>query len=85
MGDWLGTGVVASQLRQYRSFEDARSFARALVLKSRAGWKAFAQSGQLPPDIPANPWNTYKDKGWVSMGDWLGTGRVANQLRRSRR
>lgn len=40
--------------------------------------------GSLPADIPANPNQTYKDKGWKGMGDWLGTGRIANQNRRYR-
>ena len=83
MGDWLGTGRIATHLRQYRSFEDARSFARKLGLGSTADWWEFIKSGQLPPDIPTNPWLTYKNKGWVSIGDWLGTGRVASQMRRS--
>jgi predicted helicase len=29
--------------------------------------------GRLPEDIPAAPWQTYADKGWSGMGDWLGT------------
>ena len=32
-----------------------------------------------PEDIPAYPDGVYKDSGWVSWGDWLGTGRIANQ------
>ena len=27
---------------------------------------------QVGDDIPAAPNRIYKDKGWVSMGDWLG-------------
>ena len=65
-------GVVAPQLKKYRSFKKARAFARNLGLKNQAEWRAFTKSKKLPSDIPANPNNTYKDKGWVSMGDWLG-------------
>ncbi len=75
MGDWLGTGTVATQMRQYRSFKKARTFARSLGLKSQTEWIDFGKSGKLPPDIPAYPNQTYKDKGWAGMGDWLGTGR----------
>ena len=35
MGDWLGTGTVATHLRQYRSFKEARAFVRSLGLKSQ--------------------------------------------------
>jgi hypothetical protein len=81
MGDWLGTGYVASQMREYRSFKEAREFARSLNLKSQKEWFKFTKSGKLPNDIPANPNQTYKDKGWDGMGDWLGNGNVASHLR----
>jgi hypothetical protein len=89
MGDWLGTGTIAPRLREYRPFPKARAFARSLRLRSSAEWKVFCkgempQLGHVPPDIPSNPNRTYSDKGWISMGDWLGTGRVADQLRQYR-
>src|SRR5262249_45910794 len=76
-GDFLGTGRIADRERVYRPFEQARKFARRQGLRNGAEWTAFKRSGKLPSDIPAAPWQTYKDKGWVSMGDWLGTGTVA--------
>ena len=82
-GDWLGTGTVAPQLRQYRPFHEARAFARGLRLKNWTEWVKFCKS-DLPPDIPACPHNTYANKGWTGRGDWLGTGTVAAQLRQYR-
>lgn len=84
MGDWLGTGIVAPRLRKYRSFRKAREFAQNLVLKNGTEWRAFTKTGKLPIDIPANPNQTYKDKGWISWGDWLGTGIIAPRLRKYR-
>ena len=84
MGDWLGTGVVAAQRRKYRSFKQARAFARGLKLKSGAEWVAYCQTGRKPDDIPTNAYQTYKGSGWKSMGDWLGTGTVAARLRQYR-
>lgn len=72
MGDWLGTGTIASQLRQYRSFEDAKKFIHSLGLKKQSDWFQFIKSGQKPDDIPADPSKVYKNKGWVNWGDWLG-------------
>jgi superfamily II DNA or RNA helicase len=83
-GDWLGTGTVASFLRQYRSFEKARMFARSLGLKSGEEWREYAKSGKKPADIPASPDKTYAEAGWAGMGDWLGTDRVSNRLRKFR-
>jgi len=79
MGDWLGTGNIANMRRQFRSFTEAREFAHTLNLTGREEWRAFAKSGKLPTDIPTAPERTYKDKGWVGFGDWLGTGRIPNK------
>lgn len=76
-GDWLGTGVISSHQRKYRSFAAARKFARTLNLKSRAEWEHYSQSGKKPADIPFGPHIVYKDDGWQGIGDWLGTGSVA--------
>ena len=57
---------------------------RRLGLKSRDEWRDYCKSGKKPADIPAYPNSIYADTGWAGMGDWLGTGRVANQLLRYR-
>jgi superfamily II DNA or RNA helicase len=84
MGDWLGTGWVANYNREYRPFAKARAFVRSLGLANQAKWFLFSRSGQLPDDVPANPYSVYRLTGWVSYGDWLGTGRVASQFRKYR-
>jgi Phage-integrase repeat unit len=79
MGDWLGTGRIASRLISYRPFSEARQFARELHLKSGREWKEYC-AGKFPgpptkpSDIPSTPAGTYKDE-WVSMPDWLGHGK----------
>jgi len=89
MGDWLGTGTISPQLRKYRPFTRARAFVRRLRLRSNSEWRKFCkgklpEKGRLPDDIPAAPENTYKDQGWGTMGDWLGTGTIAPRLRKYR-
>jgi hypothetical protein len=81
-GDWLGTGVIATRLRKYLPYVEARAFAHSLNLKSQKEWYMFtkgqfSEKGSLPDCIPANPSNTYAKKGWISFGDWLGTGSIA--------
>jgi superfamily II DNA or RNA helicase len=78
-GNWLGTGRIANQDRTFRSFEEARSFVRKLSLRNMDEWKGWAKSKERPDDVPAWPDGVYKDKGWINWGDWLGTGRIANQ------
>ena len=74
--DFLGTDYVPPQLRQYRSFEKARKFARSLKLKSAPEWVTYCKSGKKPKDIPSAPRNSYK-KEWKDWGDWLGTGNLS--------
>jgi integrase-like protein len=83
-GDWLGTGYVAHSLRQFRPFKKARAFVRGLGFKSRDEWHDYCNSGKKPADIPNNPHDVYAKAGWVGMGNWLGTGRIANQFRKYR-
>jgi hypothetical protein len=77
MGDWLGTGTIATHLREYPPFEEARILARSLNLKSQSEWDVLARSGKLPPALPRAPHMVYAADRWVSWGDWLGSGRVA--------
>jgi hypothetical protein len=74
-GDWLGTGTVAVRNRVFRSFKEAREFARSLNLKNQREWFDYCKSGNKPDDIPANPTRSYK-KDFKGYGDWLGTGTV---------
>jgi superfamily II DNA or RNA helicase len=88
-GEWLGTGKIADNLRKFRPFRKARAFARKLKLKSGTEWSVFCKGrmpskGKLPEDIPACPNNTYAKKGWMGMGDWLGTGTIASRLKKYR-
>jgi superfamily II DNA or RNA helicase len=83
-GDWLGTATVATRLRKYRSFKEARAYARRLGLNSFEEWRQFSKTGQKPQDIPSTPSRTYANAGWFGWGDWLGTKTVATRLRKYR-
>jgi superfamily II DNA or RNA helicase len=74
LGDWLGTGTVNPRLKKYRSFIKARAYVRSLKLTSITQWRA--NRSRLPQDIPSNPDQTYRNKGWNGYSDWLGNGRA---------
>ena len=80
-GDFLGTGKVASQLIEYRKFTEARKFVRSLKLGGQKDWARYCKSGNKPEDIPAAPWKTYHNKGWVDLGDWTGSGNQSNRVK----
>jgi hypothetical protein len=78
-GDFLGTGITSSKKKQYRSFKESRKYVRNLKLKNAEQWHEYCKSGNKPDDIPRNP--VYYRKEYEGMGDWLGTGYIASQLR----
>jgi Phage-integrase repeat unit len=82
-GDFLGTGTIADQKRQFRSYKEAREFVRPLKLKNWGEWRQYCLSGNKPQDIPTNPQKIYKVDG-ITMGDFLGTGFVQAQKRKFR-
>ena len=58
---------------EWRSFEEARDYARTLGLKSSREWREWSsKSGERPPDIPSHPEEVYKGKGWKDWSDFLG-------------
>ena len=79
-GNFLGTGTVATHQRKYRSFDDARKFVHSLNFNGEQEWRVFIKSGNKPNDIPSAPDKIYKNKGWISWGDWYGTGTVSAQI-----
>ena len=75
-GEFLGTNRVATQLRKYRSYDQAKKFVRSLNLKSGNEWYKYSMSENIPKDIPARPLQVYKNE-FKGMGDFLGTGILA--------
>lgn len=71
--DWLGTENGAGRYTKWRPFPEARAYVRRLGLKGNDGWRDFVRSGRKPPDIPAHPELTYADKGFTTLGDFLGS------------
>ena len=84
IGDWLGTGSLSSieKSKQYLPYKNARTFVHSLKLKNTDEWRKYQKKNRkqlAKQKIPPSPEQAYENKGWDSFGDWLGTGRVANQ------
>jgi superfamily II DNA or RNA helicase len=80
-GDFLGIENYRGNNIDWLTFEEARDFIRKIGLKNVNDWYEFARSEQLPSEIPRAPEVTYKDNGWIGIGDWIGTDKVADQFR----
>ena len=75
--DFLG---YESRFQQWMSFDAAKKFVHNLNLKSEAEWRKYIKTKNKPSNIPASPSITYKEN-WKNMGDWLGTNKIADNLR----
>lgn len=77
-GNWFGTNSSHVINKKFLEFEEARTLVRNLGLKTVGEWVDYTKSGDKPEEIPSNPGNYYKDKGWISNGDWLGTNIISH-------
>ena len=80
-GEWLGTGIVATFNRQYRSYDQAIAFVHQLGLKSQSDWHTYCRGERAdlpakPADVPASPDRVYGDefRARGGMGGWLRRG-----------
>ena len=70
MGDWLGTGRIANQDKEYYSFEVSRGKIRKLKINSVREWKKLIREKSIDSNIPSNPNLVYKTE-WESWNDWF--------------
>jgi len=64
--------------KKFRSFEEAKTFVQSLHLNSKKEWDEYCRDGRRPIDIPSSAHNIYKDKGWESWGNFLGSDTVCS-------
>lgn len=62
--------------KQFKSFKEAKKYVQSLNLNSKKEWDKYCRGGQRPFDIPSNANIVYKEKGWESWGDFLGSGTI---------
>jgi len=83
--DFLGVNKISKYTESNtRPFKEAREFVHSLKLKNLDDWKKYEKSGKKPGDIPGLNAAQKIYKEWKSLGDWLGTGFVANRDREYR-
>jgi len=75
--DFLNTDFIASQNKKFVSYEEAKEFVNKLKLSGQNQWNQYCKSGNKPDNIPNSPYKVYQNKGWISWGDFLGTGIIA--------
>ncbi len=80
VGEWLGTGTIAPQNKQFISYSECSKFVKKNKIKSGADWGRYFKNNERPNNIPSNPDKEYSKTGeWKGWGEFTGTGKLANQ------
>src|SRR5215210_3346312 len=69
--------------KAWRSFEEAREFARSLGLSSQREWHAYCKSDERPTDVPTNPNLVYRSE-FKGYANWLGIEREQRSFEEAR-
>jgi len=78
VGEFLGTGRIADQFKEFKSYEHAKKYAQSLKLKGRTEWRAYTKRKDFLRDVPVTPSEVYRVK-WEGWGEFLGTGNTSNR------
>ena len=66
-----GEICIASYNRVFPSYENVRNLVRKHNIKGRADWKRY-RLAHVSLNLPSDPQNTYKNKGWVNWTTFVG-------------
>ena len=76
--DFLQSNIHRQKYSKFLPYEEAKEFVSSLKINDYKGWHKYiaGKSPNLPKkpkNVPANPSGVYKDKGWIGIGDWIGS------------
>lgn len=77
-GDFLGNNKIPNNKKEFINYNTCKKYVKNLNFKSKKEWLLFCKNNQRPQNIPSNPDKYYKDKGWVSWGEFLGTNKISD-------
>jgi hypothetical protein len=81
-GNFLSTGRVWDNNVNYVEYNESKKLIKEFGILTGKQYKENAKENKIPKNIPNRPERYYKNRGWISWGDFLGTGRVANQYKK---
>lgn len=76
--DFLQSNIHRQKHSKFLPYKEARDFVHSLKLADYSEWNKYIGNKLpklplKPKDIPANPSGVYKEKGWIGIGDWIGS------------
>jgi predicted helicase len=77
-GDFFSTGNKRNGDKQYLPFDEVKKFALSKKFKNNRAYTLYVKDNLLHEMYPATPERVYKNFGWKSWSDFLGTNRKRN-------
>lgn len=85
-GDFLSTNRIQDNKlkNNYLTYDDSKEWIikNIGIITSKKEWKYLVYNKKIPYFIPNRPERFYKNRGWISLGDFLSNGIIANQLKK---
>lgn len=79
-GEWLGTNIIATNDRVYKSYDEAQKIVSKMGFKNLKEYRRVYDEGLIPLDIPKTADKSYTKKGtWKGWSDFLGNRRLTNK------
>jgi len=72
-GEYLGTGVISTKFRKFRSYDDSSKCVIKNGIRSLKELKLWSKQGKKPVDVPSIPQIVYKNKGWKGSKKFFNT------------
>ena len=77
-GDFLGTGNISNQKRDWMSFDEAKALMQSQGIKTYKDFIEWKQAGKRPEKFPSNPSQTYKNE-WRGWRNFFGTENISRR------
>lgn len=81
-GDFLNTGKKWDNDVNYLSYFESKEKIKNLDIKTINDYRIKYKNKSIPLNIPYRPERYFKNRGWVSWGNFLSNGNVANQFKK---
>ncbi len=72
-GEFLGTGRIHGKNKVFMKYCEAKKMVSNIGLKKYVDWEVYIKLNGLIDGVPRHPQRYYKDDGWVSWGEFLGS------------
>jgi superfamily II DNA or RNA helicase len=83
-GDWLDSDNLANKDKNFLTYEPARAYMATTPIRTKTQFAKWRNTNDRPANIPSDPSQYYKNKGWKKWNHFLHSNNIAGQDRKYR-